>query len=84
MELFSNRYRFLHEKPVGKKRNTRTEYNYNDLRDSLSLWLSTHSKEEAAKFVDLVTSSWNVGHTIITRLAIEPQVWKAQINDITP
>ena len=64
MEHFSNRYRFLQEKPAVKKRNTRTEFNYKDLRDSLSIWLSTHSKDEAASLIDLITSSWNIGHTI--------------------
>ena len=74
MEHFSNRYRFLQEKPAVKKRNTRTEFNYKDLRDSLSIWLSTHSKDEAASLIDLITSSWNIGHTIRTRFASNPQL----------
>ena len=44
---------------------------YNGLRDLLSTWLSTHSAEEAAHFVDAVTECWNVGHTIRTRVALD-------------
>ena len=75
LEHFSNRYRFLQEKPVIKKGKTKTEFNYKDLRDSLGIWLSTHSKEEATSFIDLITSSWNIGHTIRTRLAVEPAAY---------
>jgi hypothetical protein len=47
--------------------------NYNRLRDLLSSWLSTHSAEDAAYFVDMITSCWNVGHTVRTRVALESE-----------
>jgi hypothetical protein len=53
------------------------------VHNSLSIWLSIHSKEEVAVSVGLVASSWNIGQAIRIRLTVEPQIWKAQINDGT-
>ena len=45
-----------------------TAPNYVALRRALSTWLSTHNQAEAGLFIDDVTSSWNIGHTVRTRV----------------
>jgi len=46
----------------------KVNYDFNQLRDNLINWITTHNKDEAASFVEVVTSSWNIGHTITTRI----------------
>jgi hypothetical protein len=46
---------------------------FDSIRDFLSVWLSTHSPEEAAGFIDMITEGWNIGHTVRTRVVLESE-----------
>lgn len=62
---------FLREKGLTEKLKIKSNLNYDDLLKILSDWLSTHTADEVSGYIDLVTSSWNIGHTIRTRVIVE-------------
>lgn len=63
---------FLREKGLAEPLNAKSHLNYNDLLKALSNWLATHTADEVSGYIDLVTSSWNIGHTIRTRVTLKP------------
>jgi len=65
---------FLREKGLTEPLKVKRHLNYDDLLKALSNWLSTHTADEVSAYIDLVTSSWNIGHTIRTRVTLEPEL----------
>ena len=59
---------FLLEKVLLSSPGAAGQLSFADLRAQLSTWLSNQNDHEVAKYIDFVTSSWNIGHTIRTRV----------------
>jgi len=64
---------FFRAKGLTEKLKGKVHPHYDDLRKILGEWLSKCTADEAANYIDLVTSSWNIGYTIRTRVTPEPE-----------
>lgn len=45
-------------------------YDLNQLLNNLASWITTNNDDEVNSFLRIVTSSWNIGHTITTRIKL--------------